>query len=174
MVKNLFIRAVVSFFGAGFSPKAPGTAGSAAALVPLVLLALVDVSALERFLSPAVFIPVVVFVYVVGAAATARYMRMTGNTDPKEVVIDEVLGQWLTVFLALPYMRFIQEGQAPSFLVVLFVLSFGLFRFFDVIKPWPASFFDRDCHNAHGVIWDDLAAALYAGLAVSVVLFYLF
>ena len=92
-----------------------------------------------------------------GAALGAR--NETGHTplhlaaaknDPKEIVIDEVAGQWLALAVVPPD-------------VLLYALGFLLFRAFDVMKPWPAGLIDRRLKSGLGVMLDDVAAAVYAG-----------
>lgn len=77
-----------------------------------------------------------------------NYLRATGTEDPKEVVIDELVGQWIALSI-LPTT------------ITGFAIGFVAFRFFDVVKPWPVSFFDRKVKNAFGVMMDDVAAGLY-------------
>jgi phosphatidylglycerophosphatase A len=80
--------------------------------------------------------------------------------DPGAVVIDEVAGQWLTLAIA---------PLDP----LAFLLGFVLFRVADVLKPWPASWLDRRVGGAFGVMIDDVAAALYAGGILAIVLWLL-
>ena len=77
--------------------------------------------------------------------------------DPSFVVIDEFMGQ-LVVFSFIP-----SERITP----ILLIFGFLFFRLFDILKPWPASFFDRKVHNNWGVMLDDLAAGIYGFLALA-------
>lgn len=83
-------------------------------------------------------------------------MAQTGTDDPKEVVVDEVAGQWL-VLAAIP--------ADPA----LFALGFVLFRIFDIFKPWPVRWADRQVGGGLGIMLDDLLAALYGALILSLV-----
>lgn len=89
---------------------------------------------------------------LVGWWAASVYVRRTGIDDPKEVVIDEVAGQWLVLAAVPPEPLFIAAG-------------FAVFRLFDIWKPWPVSLADRNVGGGLGVMLDDLLAALY-GAAV--------
>ena len=135
--------AVATGFGAGYSPIAPGTAGS---LVGLLLFWPL------RGLSAPFQVAVVVVVFLAGTAAGARVARSMGVEDPGIVVVDEIVGMW-TSLLFLPF----TVGTAA--------LGFLLFRVLDVIKPYPA----RDLEalpGGWGIMSDDLMAGVYANLAL--------
>jgi len=94
----------------------------------------------------------VLVVSVLGIWAAGVYVRRTGAEDPSAIVVDEVAGQWLTL-IALPV-----EPLA-------YMMGFILFRVFDVLKPWPASWADRRVKGGLGVMLDDLLAGAMAGVA---------
>jgi phosphatidylglycerophosphatase A len=94
-------------------------------------------------------------VFLIGWWAAERYIKGSGIADPGPVVIDEVAGQWLTLLFT---------PQDPW----LFVSGFGLFRLFDILKPWPVSWADRRLPGGFGVMADDVLAALYALASQSV------
>jgi len=139
---------LATWFGAGYLPKAPGTWGSVGAL-PFAWV-LVEIGGLYA-LGAATLV-----VFVVGLWASKVYMDKTGAHDPGAIVIDEVVGQWI-VLLAAPLE------------VLPYAVAFVLFRFFDVLKPWPISWADRHIGGAMGVMVDDVLAGI-AGLAVLYVL----
>ncbi len=139
-----FARALATWFGCGYSPKGPGTAGSLGALAvawPLrhqppwffALLALL-------FLAPAIW----------SAGSTALQV---GKKDPQIVVIDEVIGQWIALAGALAY--------SPASWIVAFLL----FRTFDIWKPWPVRQLER-LPSGTGIVMDDVMAGLYAALVL--------
>jgi phosphatidylglycerophosphatase A len=164
-MKRLFAT-LFATCGVGFSPIAPGTVGSLFALV-------IGYWIVDRFGWLECFIACVL-VTVIGTLATAEYLRAhPEKSDPKEVVIDEVVGQWLTLLfpvLCLHLMSVLQTGSLhvitieQSFILPYFALGFILFRLFDIVKPWPVSWIDRRLKNAVGVMADDLVAALMAGV----------
>lgn len=137
----------------GKCPKAPGTCGSALA-------------ALIAWLVPCPFVltGLLIFSIFAGIAAIKVVTKTLANKDPGYVVIDEVAGQ------TLAYLIFWGFYKQLSLLAILG--GFLLFRFFDISKIWPASFFDRQ-HTPTAVMMDDLVAGTYAGLALGLI-FYLF
>lgn len=139
-----------TWFGAGLLPVAPGSWGSLAAL-PFAWLML-------AFGSPRLLFVAAVVVFLLGWWATSIYMRHTDATDPQEVVVDEVSAQWLTLVFADPARWW------------HWLLGFALFRFFDIVKPWPANLLDRRA-GALAVMADDTVAAGYALVAFAAVAF---
>ncbi|MSO55040.1 MAG: phosphatidylglycerophosphatase A [Rhodospirillales bacterium] len=141
-------RVLATGFGLGFLPWAPGTWASLAALVVGYGIA----SASGR-----VGLAIAgVVATLVGVWAAGRCVRSTPDKDPSFIVIDEISGQWLVMVVA---------GVDPW----LCGLAFVFFRIADIWKPWPVSWVDRRFRSGLGVMLDDLAAAVYAGIVVSVV-----
>lgn len=126
---------------AGLSPFAPGTCGSlvAIALAPFIFMPL---PLWARLL-------VLGFVLVTGTIAAGRAQDLLGRKDPSEVVIDEVLGQWVTI---LPF-----AGLA----LWEYAAAFCLFRLFDIVKPWPVRRLES-MDGGFGIMIDDAAAGAYA------------
>ena len=127
---------------------APGTAGSLAALLAGGALLQIGHGALLLALVAAT---------LVAFPAAGAHFRVTGRHDAGEVVIDEVVGQWLAM-LVLP-----AAGASGFWLWAL--ASFGLFRLFDIVKPWPVSRAE-DLPGAAGVVADDVVAGAFAGIVV--------
>lgn len=135
---------LATWFGSGRLPKAPGTWGSLAALPCAWLLDSTTGGGGLAIGTAAVF--------VIGLWAAKRYLANSLVADPPEVVIDEVVGQWLALLFA------------PRTLSI-YLLAFVLFRLFDIWKPWPIRWADRTIPGALGVMLDDVLAGL-AALAV--------
>jgi phosphatidylglycerophosphatase A len=132
---------VATGFGSGYSPIAPGTAGSLVGLLlfwPIANRPSSQVLALTAVVS------------LVGVLAAHHVARTLGEKDPSLVVVDEVAGQWVTLLL-LPFTL----GTA--------IAAFVLFRLMDVIKPWPARDLER-LPGGWGIVADDLMAGVYANL----------
>jgi phosphatidylglycerophosphatase A len=142
-----FAIAVSTWFGCGYSPKAPGTVGAATALAIGMLLHTYAGFAGWHFLALAavVFAP-----FVWAASVTAREL---GLDDPQVVVSDEVIGQWV----ALAGARDLNWMTALA--------AFGLFRLFDIWKPAPVRQLER-LHGGLGIIADDVMAGVYAALVL--------
>lgn len=137
-----------TWFWSGLSPKAPGTMGSLAAL-PFGFV-------LTYYLGETALLLAIVTIFCIGILSTRHYLKQTGRSDPGEVVIDEVAGQWIPLLIA---------GTSP----LLYLLSFVLFRFFDILKPWPISWMDKNIKGATGVMIDDIAAGIFALLLLLLV-----
>jgi phosphatidylglycerophosphatase A len=134
---------VCTFGGVGYSPVAPGTAGSAAGLVVYAALRLAGATPLAEAL-------VIGVVIVVGIWSGTLAERHFGTTDPGPGVIDEVAGMLVTLY-ALP------AGW------VMAIAGFFLFRVLDVFKPFPAQRFER-LHGGLGMMADDVMVAVYGNL----------
>jgi phosphatidylglycerophosphatase A len=135
---------IASGAGSGFAPFAPGTAGSALALLPWLWL---------RELPPLAYLGACIAFFAVSVWAANWVIREIGAEDPGVVVADEWVGQWLCLFLA------------PAGWVWM-LIGFVLFRAFDVWKPWPVRWADRELHGGFGAMFDDVLAGVYAFLAL--------
>lgn len=135
--------AFLTFLGAGLSPYAPGTAGSVAILLPLYFLGQMN----PPFFF---FIPFIAILSVGSIFIINKVEKELQLHDPKWIVIDEVIGMWITTL-------FLQGHGLTHYLVCFF-----WFRVFDIFKPWPVGYFDR-MENAFGTLFDDIAAGLLAG-----------
>ena len=131
---------IASGFGSGFSPRAPGTAGTIAALLPWYWL---------RMLSVPYYVVAVVFAFAIGVWASSWVVRRSGVQDPQVVVWDEFVGVWIALV------------AAPAGWIWM-LAGFALFRLFDIWKPWPVSWADRKVHGGMGVMLDDVFAGVYA------------
>ncbi len=138
--------AIATAGGLGRAPIAPGTFGSGAGLVVWAVLPP----------SPIVHALAIVGVMVAGVWSAGEAERYYRSTDPGAVVIDEVLGMLVTLFL-----------NPVSWAGAL--LGFLLFRLFDILKPYPANRLER-LHGGFGVMCDDAVAAIYANIALRVLL----
>lgn len=159
-----FLALLATLFGVGHLPKMPGTWGSLAALV-------IAVPALH-FISWQVFIGLTVALIPIGILAANAYQAKTGEHDSGKVVIDELVGQWIALFpivLAAPFALAVPFGD---FRWATFA-AFGLFRFFDVLKPWPISWMDKNIKGGWGVMADDIAAGALSALILFAIGVYL-
>lgn len=138
-MSDAWAERIATGFGVGRFPRAPGTAGSLAAVLVAWPLAL-HVPFWWAFAVPVVA--------VAGWLSCDGACRRLGGADPGAIVIDEIAGQWVAL-----------AGVATD--PVLWIASFGLFRTFDVWKPWPVSRLEK-LPGASGIMSDDLAAGLLA------------
>jgi phosphatidylglycerophosphatase A len=140
-----------TWFGAGLSPRAPGTVGTLAGL-PFVFIFKLLGGDFYHF-------GFTVFIVFIGWWAAEKYIEMNGGSDPQEVVIDEVAGVSITLlFVPLSWLSFFA--------------GFALFRFFDILKPWPVSWADKKVKGGLGIMLDDILAGLMAlGVLQSLIYF---
>ncbi|MGQ0676852.1 MAG: phosphatidylglycerophosphatase A family protein [Rhodospirillales bacterium] len=128
--------------GIGLASKAPGTWGSLAALPPSYLIA--------TALSPGALLAAALGVAAIGFIAVRTYLRRgAGAHDPQEVVIDEVAGQMIALSMLPPDL-------------LTYAAGFVMFRLFDILKPFPVGWIDRNIGGAGGIMLDDVAAGIYA------------
>jgi len=154
-VQKLFL----TFFGAGLSPKAPGTIGTLAAL-PVGLVILYYLGMQTLFL-------VTIVVSIVGIFEVNKYERATGIHDHQQIVIDEAVGIWLSLMIAISTAISVSFPYAELSAIVL---SFLTFRLFDIWKPSTIGKIDRDFNGGLGVMGDDILAGIAGGLLSAVIL----
>ena len=142
----LWAKVTATFFGFGYSPVAPGTAGSAGAI--LLCLIVCDLPWWG-------YAAIALGVFLVGWKSAALVQRELGGGDPGVIVIDEVAGFLVTMFLAPHTAGYITAG-------------FFLFRIFDILKPFPASYFNNQPQTAFTIMIDDVFAGVYAALVLQV------
>jgi phosphatidylglycerophosphatase A len=139
------MTALVTFGGVGLLPLAPGSWGALAALPFGWLLAMAG-GWIALLIGAAV-------AAVVGWLAAERYVKATGRDDPPEIVIDEVAAQWLAL-------------SVVPLTITGFAVAYFVFRLFDTLKPWPASWADGELEGGAGVMLDDLFAGGYSLLVL--------
>ena len=145
--------AVATAGGAGFMPKAPGTAGSAVGVLIYLLI--------ERLQIGAYYPHAIIFFFIVGVWASARVEHLWGH-DSQRIVIDEVVGQMITFAIV---------AGRDRLSVFYIALGFGLFRLFDIKKPFPIRRLER-FKGGLGVVADDVGAGLYALAVLTLVVRY--
>ena len=143
---NFLAIALATALGAGYAPVAPGTFGSA---VGLLLWWLLPQSAAVQFAA-------IVIVFALGSWSGSVAERHFKRTDPGQVVLDEVLGMQITLFLN-------PVGWTGA------LIGFLLFRVADIIKPYPANRLEA-LHGGFGIMADDAMAAVYSNLALRLVI----
>lgn len=146
--------AIATAGGAGFAPKAPGTAGS---IVGVAIYLLIEAAHAGAYYPHAI-----IFLFIVGIWASSRVEHLWGH-DAQRIVIDEVVGQMITFGIAAG------RYQLSAFYIAL---GFGLFRLFDIVKPFPIRRLER-LKGGLGVVADDVGAGLYA-LAVLTLIHHIF
>ena len=151
----------VTLFGIGKLKKIPGSYASLATTVFLFILFHI------LNISPNFILIVVIIVFFISLYAVNIFIKDLDNKDPKEVVIDEFIGQSIPICLyEIAHEGTKENSQVLTFYFIMFIL----FRIFDITKPYPVSYYDRNFKNSFGVIMDDVCAGLYV---VAVLVFYM-
>ena len=149
---NNFIFLFVTLFGIGKLKKIPGSYASLVTTIFLFLL-----FHILNF-SPNIFLIGVIVVFFISLYAVNIFIKDLDNKDPKEVVIDEFIGQSIPICLYEIAHKGIKEtNDVLTFYFIMFIL----FRIFDITKPYPVSYYDKNFKNSFGVIMDDVCAGLY-------------
>ena len=156
MIKT-FNTLFVTMFGLGKIPKIPGTFGSLATVIMLYFFFHI------LGISSNIILIGLIIIFIYSFSAVATHIKDNEDKDPKEVVIDEFIGQSIPI-----YLYEISHGTKNSSdeALISYIVCFILFRFFDIAKPFPVSYFDKNFKNSFGVLADDIIAGLYVVLTL--------
>ena len=156
MIKNLNTM-FVTMLSLGKIKKIPGTFGSLATVVILYYL-------FHKINIPSnIILFGLAIIFALSFLSVSYHIKDSENKDPKEVIIDEFIGQSIPI-----YLYEISHGleKSSNEAIVFYGVCFILFRFFDIIKPFPVNYFDKNFKNSFGVIMDDVCAGLYVVLSL--------
>jgi len=174
-------KIISTFFYSGLLRPASGTWGSLAYLVAFYVC---GVNLLSMQMQMLLF----ACIFALSVYSVNQYCLANKTSDPKEVVIDEVLGLFASLMLSNFLLNFVNANQFLSKPIIFTwlgeidlyftqfsktasfyaILNFAFFRLLDITKPYPASFFDKKVHNSFGVIMDDIIAGIYSALATTI------
>ena len=156
MVKT-FNSLFVTMFGLGKIRFIPGTFGSlATTLILYCLFHIINIS-------PNIILIGLIIIFTYSFYAVSSHIENSENKDPSEIIIDEFLGQSIPIYLyEISHGTKKDGGEA----IMYYALFFILFRYFDIMKPFPVSFFDKNFKNSFGVIMDDICAGFYVVLTL--------
>ena len=142
----------VTLFGIGKISKIPGSLASLFTILVLFILFHV------LNISPNLILVSIIFIFFISLYSVNIFIKNLTNKDPKEIVIDEFIGQSIPICLY----EIAHEGSRDTNEVLTFYfIMFILFRIFDITKPYPVSYYDKNFKNSFGVIMDDVCAGLY-------------
>ena len=156
MIKT-FNALFVTMFGIGKLKPIPGTFGSLATLIILYFC----FHKLE--INSNIMLLVLVIIFIYSFSAVASHIEDNDDKDPREIIIDEFIGQSIPIYL---YEVSHGTQKLPDEAIIFYTICFILFRFFDIKKPFPVSYFDKNFKNSFGVIMDDVCAGLYVVLSL--------
>lgn len=138
-------------FGSGLAPKAPGTFGTLAAIPFFWLI---------QDLTWPLYLSWLLVTFALGVLWCERSSKALGVHDHGGIVWDEFVGYWITMFMA-------PKG------ILWILIGFVLFRFFDIIKPWPINWLDRKVSGGFGIMIDDVLAGVYACVCLQLIVYFL-
>ena len=148
--KTIFL--FVTLFGIGKIKKIPGSFASLATTLLLFFLFHV------LNVSPNIILISVIIIFLISLFAVNVFIKDLDNKDPKEVEFDEFIGQSIPICLyEIAHEGTKETNQVLTFYFIMFIL----FRIFDIVKPYPVSYYDKNFKNSFGVIMDDVCAGLY-------------
>ena len=156
MIKK-FNSIFVTMFSLGRIGFLPGTFGSLATVIFLfVCFHILNISS-------NIILIILVITFAYSFIAIKNYTKNNENKDPGEIIIDEFIGQAIPI-----YLYEISHGTVKTMdqAVIIYIVCFILFRFFDILKPFPVSYFDKKHKNSFGVVMDDVCAGLYVVLSL--------
>ena len=153
---DLFSIAFSSGLFVGYAPIASGTIGSLFALIFLLI---------PCFSEYYILLPAIIIAFPLSIITSEKMTKRYGD-DPSVVVIDEIIGMWITVLVVKIFMH---DGSNLFYLPI--VLSFLLFRFFDIVKLYPANYFDK-LKSGFGIVMDDIISGIQAGILTSILLYF--
>ena len=148
----------VTLFGIGKLKKIPGSYASLATTIFLFFL-----FHILNF-SPNIVLIVIIIVFFISLYSVNTFIKELDNKDPKEVVIDEFIGQSIPICLyEIAHIGTKETSQVLTFYFIMFIL----FRIFDITKPYPVSYYDKNFKNSFGVIMDDVCAGIYVVISLT-------
>ena len=142
----------ITLFGIGKLKKIPGSYASLATTIFLFILFHI------LNISPNVVLIGVIIIFFISLYAINIFIKDLDNKDPKEIVIDEFIGQSIPICL---YEIAHNESKETSEVLTFYFIMFILFRIFDIAKPYPVNYYDKNFKNSFGVMMDDVCAGLY-------------
>ena len=156
MIKT-FNSLFVTMLGLGKIKFIPGTIGSLATVITLyVIFHILNVSSNFVLLG-------LVIIFIYSFPAVSSYIKDNKNKDPGEIIIDELIGQSIPIF-AYEISHGTEKSSDEA--IIFYCICFVLFRFFDIVKPFPVNFFDKNFKNSFGVIMDDVIPGFYVVLSL--------
>ena len=156
MIK-VFNSLFVTMFGLGKIKMIPGTIGSLATVFILYFLFhIINISSTLILLG-------LVIIFIYSFSAIDSHIKYSENKDPGEIIIDEFIGQSIPIYL---YEISHRTEKLNNDAVIFYGVCFVLFRYFDIMKPFPVCFFDKNFKNSFGVVMDDVCAGLYVVLSL--------
>tara|TARA_B100000767_G_scaffold215850_1_gene203384 strand:+ start:1076 stop:1579 length:504 start_codon:yes stop_codon:yes gene_type:complete len=151
MIKT-FNSLFVTMLGLGKIKFIPGTFGSLATTIILYYLFH------KLNIAHNIILIILIIIFIYSFYAVSSHIENSDDKDPGEIIIDEFLGQSIPIFLYEISHGTTKDGDEA---IIYYAIFFILFRYFDIMKPFPVSYFDRNFKNSFGIIMDDICAGFY-------------
>ncbi len=156
---NYFSWIIATWFGSGLLPIAPGTWGSLAAF-PFAYIISVNSG-------PYVLIIGTVILFFIGKQASDNVEKSAQKKDPGFIVVDKVVGQWIALLPISFLYIYVGPDRSSWVFVPIAVVAFLAFRIYDIWKPWPIHYIDKNVPGSLGIMLDDVVAGIYALIITS-------
>ena len=167
MIKK-FGLSILTLFGVGYFKYAPGTAASFITCIIYYILWIAEFSLHNHKIYLVCFL-IIILIYSI--SIIDKLSQFFKKKDPKEIVIDEFVGQCipLVAFLFRPEYLSHLGDRINNYILIYILLSFILFRFFDILKPYPINIVDKKMKNGVGVMLDDIIAGIYTTIVIYII-----
>ena len=174
-----FLKAMLTMFGIGYFKNTPGTLASFVTCIIYFLIYMSSFSLFLLFYNPEYVVWFLIIITISSInlindrSFRHKFAKLFKKNDPKEIVIDEFIGQSIPI-IAYSYLSFFKVGPSFDTFFIFFkglpfigwlITSFILFRFFDILKPFPINIIDKKMKNGLGIMLDDIIAGIYSTIA---------
>ncbi len=172
-MNNKIGKTILTMFGIGYFKYAPGTVASFTTC--LIFYSLASIDGINQIIFPYIIFLIIIFIY-----STILIDKIYKKEDSKEIVIDEFIGQSIPLLAIsasnelniklIAFLNNISSQLGFSWFEIWILISFILFRFFDILKPFPINLIDKKIKNSFGVILDDVVAGIFATISLYIIL----
>ena len=175
-MNNKIGKTILTMFGIGYFKYAPGTVASF--ITCLIFYSLASIDGINQIIFPYIIFLIIIFIY-----STILIDKIYKKEDSKEIVIDEFIGQSIPLLaistsneLSIKLITFLDNISSQlgfNWFEISILISFILFRFFDILKPFPIYLIDKKIKNSFGVILDDIVAGIFATISLYIILLWI-
>tara|TARA_Y100000294_G_C8431120_1_gene286853 strand:+ start:99 stop:623 length:525 start_codon:yes stop_codon:yes gene_type:complete len=168
-------KAILTMFGIGYFKYAPGTVASFTTC--LIFYSLASIDGINQIIFPYIIFLIFIFIY-----STILIDKIYKKEDSKEIVIDEFIGQSIPLLAItndelniklIVFLNNVSSQLGFNWFEIWILISFILFRFFDILKPFPIYLIDKKIKNSFGVILDDIVAGIFATISLYIILLWI-
>ena len=173
---NKIGKTILTMFGIGYFKYAPGTVASF--ITCLIFYSLASIDGINQIIFPYIIFLIIIFIY-----STILINKIYKKEDSKQIVIDEFIGQSIPLLaistsneLNIKLIAFLDNVSSQlgfNWFEIWILISFILFRFFDILKPFPINLIDKKIKNGFGVILDDIVAGIFATISLYIILLWI-